>query len=93
MSDKSKNPILDRIKYLPQDIQYKILNHYLISEEVNEMQDEIMRFRIKERENKIDKHELEKQILETEKQTLKILLEKQESIEKLQQQLINTLLK
>jgi hypothetical protein len=51
---------LDYIKYLPQDIQYKILSDYLISEEVEKMQNDIMIFRINERENKIDKQTLNK---------------------------------
>jgi hypothetical protein len=78
MSNKSKNPILDRIKYLPQDIQYKILNHYLISEEVNKMQDDIMLFRIKERENKIDKQTLNKNDWDKDKKFFTQNLEKRE---------------
>jgi hypothetical protein len=54
MPNKSKNSILDGIKDLPQDIQYKILTHYLISKEVEKIQDEIMKFRINQRKNKID---------------------------------------
>lgn len=49
MPNKSKNSILDGIKNLPQDIQYKILTHYLISKEVEKIQDEIMQFRINQR--------------------------------------------
>jgi hypothetical protein len=78
MSDKSKNPILDRIKYLPQDIQYKILTHYLISEEVNKMQDEIMLFRINERENKINKQTLNKNDWDEDKKYFTQNLEKRE---------------
>jgi hypothetical protein len=78
MPDKSKNPILDRIEYLPPDIQYKILTHYLISEEVNKMQDEIMLFRIKERENKIDKQTLNKNDWDEDKKFFTQNLEKRE---------------
>jgi hypothetical protein len=78
MPTKSKNPILDRIKYLPTDIQYKILTHYLISEEVKKMQDEIMHFRINERENKIDKQTLNKNDWDEDKKYFTQNLEKRE---------------
>jgi len=78
MPDKSKNPILDRIEYLPRDIQYKILTHYLISEEVNKMQNDIMHFRINERENKIDKQTLNKNDWDEDKKYFTQNLEKRE---------------
>lgn len=78
MSDKSKNHILDHIEYLPVDIQYKILTHYLISKEVEKIQDEIMQFRINERENKIDKQTLDKNIWNEDKKYFTQNLEKRE---------------
>jgi hypothetical protein len=78
MPDKSKNPILDRIEYLPRDIQYKILTHYLISEEVNTIQNDIMHFRINERENKIDKQTLNKNDWDEDKKYFTQNLEKRE---------------
>jgi len=67
MPNKSKNSILDGIKNLPQDIQYKILTHYLISEEVEKMQQEIMQFRINQRKNKIDIQTLNKKVWDEDK--------------------------
>ena len=69
---------MDYIKYLPQDIQYKILSDYLISEEVEKMQNDIMIFRINERENKIDKQTLNKNDWDEDKKYFTQNLEKRE---------------
>ena len=44
MPNKSKNHILDHIEYLPVDIQYKILTHYLISKEVEKYKMKLCNF-------------------------------------------------
>jgi hypothetical protein len=78
MPNKSKNSILDGIKDLPQDIQYKILTHYLISKEVEKIQDEIMQFRINQRKNKIDIQTLHKKVWDEDKKNFTENLEKRE---------------